>query len=191
MNFTDHCFLDFVLFCLVFRDRVSLCNSPGCSGTYFVDQAGLILTVICLPLPPECLDKGMCHPPHRACLLDSWRESQTIEKSWETLWRTTKMLTFKFSTKKGAGAEEMNNIKKKPRASPRSNVLTVSQEWSRPYSWWAQKLLCKQSSVVHYLHKGVKGTISWDLLLKLQVASYPGHGSHGFRGSSTYSSCMW
>jgi hypothetical protein len=30
-----------VLF-LVFRDRVSLC-SPGCSGTHFVDQAGLEL----------------------------------------------------------------------------------------------------------------------------------------------------
>jgi hypothetical protein len=27
-------------FCLVFRDRVSLC-SPGCPGTHSVDQAGL------------------------------------------------------------------------------------------------------------------------------------------------------
>jgi hypothetical protein len=32
----------FVLFGLVFRDRVSLC-SPGCPGTHFVDQAGLKL----------------------------------------------------------------------------------------------------------------------------------------------------
>jgi hypothetical protein len=30
----------FVLFCW---DRVSLCNSPGCPGTYFVDQAGFKL----------------------------------------------------------------------------------------------------------------------------------------------------
>jgi hypothetical protein len=30
------------LFVLVFRDRVSLC-SPGCPGTYSVDQAGLKL----------------------------------------------------------------------------------------------------------------------------------------------------
>jgi hypothetical protein len=29
-------------FCLVFRDRVSLC-SPGCPGTHSVDQAGLEL----------------------------------------------------------------------------------------------------------------------------------------------------
>ena len=40
------------LFC--FPDRVSLCNSPGCPGTSSVDQAGLELTEICLPLPPEC-----------------------------------------------------------------------------------------------------------------------------------------
>jgi hypothetical protein len=34
--------LFFFFFFLVFRDRVSLC-SPGCPGTYFVDQAGLEL----------------------------------------------------------------------------------------------------------------------------------------------------
>jgi hypothetical protein len=28
---------------IVFWDRVSQCNSPGCSGTHFVDQAGLKL----------------------------------------------------------------------------------------------------------------------------------------------------
>jgi hypothetical protein len=37
---------------LFFRDRVSLC-SPGCPGTHSVDQAGLELKEICLPLPPE------------------------------------------------------------------------------------------------------------------------------------------
>jgi hypothetical protein len=34
--------LSFFFFFLVFRDRVSLC-SPGCPGTYFVDQADLEL----------------------------------------------------------------------------------------------------------------------------------------------------
>ena len=37
-----------------FRNRVSLCNSSGCSGTHLVDQAGLKLIGIHLPLPPEC-----------------------------------------------------------------------------------------------------------------------------------------
>jgi hypothetical protein len=36
------CLFVFVLFCFVFRDRVSLC-SPGCPGTHSVDQAGLEL----------------------------------------------------------------------------------------------------------------------------------------------------
>jgi hypothetical protein len=34
---------------------VSLC-SPGCSGTHSVDQAGLELTEIHLPLHPKCWD---------------------------------------------------------------------------------------------------------------------------------------
>jgi hypothetical protein len=38
-----------------FRDRVSLCSS-GCPGTHFVDQAGLELREIHLPLPPKCWD---------------------------------------------------------------------------------------------------------------------------------------
>jgi hypothetical protein len=42
-----------------FQDRVSLC-SPGCPGTHSVDQAGLKLTEILLPLPPEC---WRCAPP--------------------------------------------------------------------------------------------------------------------------------
>jgi hypothetical protein len=37
---------------LFIRDRASLC-SLGCPGTYSVDQAGLELTEICLPLPPQ------------------------------------------------------------------------------------------------------------------------------------------
>jgi hypothetical protein len=53
----DFCF---VLFCFVFRDRVSLC-SPGCLGTYFVDHAGLELR----NPPASCLQsaeiKGVCH----------------------------------------------------------------------------------------------------------------------------------
>jgi hypothetical protein len=36
------CFLLFLFVCFVFQDRVSL-YSPGCPGTYFVDQAGLEL----------------------------------------------------------------------------------------------------------------------------------------------------
>jgi hypothetical protein len=42
----------FLLF-FSFQNRVSLC-SPSCPGTCFVDQAGLELTEIHLPLPPEC-----------------------------------------------------------------------------------------------------------------------------------------
>ena len=38
----------------VFQDSVSLYNSPDCSGTSSIDQAGLKLTEICLLLPPEC-----------------------------------------------------------------------------------------------------------------------------------------
>ena len=39
----------FVLFC----ETVSLCNSPGYSGTYSVDQAGLELRLACLCLPSD------------------------------------------------------------------------------------------------------------------------------------------
>ena len=35
------------------RDKVSVC-SPGCPGTCSVDQAGLELTEILLPVPPKC-----------------------------------------------------------------------------------------------------------------------------------------
>ena len=45
----------FVLFCFVFPDRISLC-SPGCPETHSVDQAGLELTEIHMPLPLKCWD---------------------------------------------------------------------------------------------------------------------------------------
>ena len=49
-------FSSLTAFCFVFWDRVSLCNSIGCSGTCSVDQAVLELTEIHLLLPPECWD---------------------------------------------------------------------------------------------------------------------------------------
>ena len=36
---------------------------PGCPGTHSVDQAGLELTEIHLPLPPECWDLRHVPPP--------------------------------------------------------------------------------------------------------------------------------
>ena len=50
-----------VLFCF-FLDGVSLCNSPSCPETHSVDQAGLKLTEIHLPLPPECWDERCASP---------------------------------------------------------------------------------------------------------------------------------
>ena len=38
-----------------FQDRLSLCNSPGCPETCFVDQAGPKLTEICASPPPPSL----------------------------------------------------------------------------------------------------------------------------------------
>ena len=55
----SHCmWCDFVvvaLFCFVFWDRVSLCNSFGYPGTLFVDQAGLKLCLLSAGI------KGACH----------------------------------------------------------------------------------------------------------------------------------
>jgi hypothetical protein len=49
-----------LLVCLfVFQDWVSQC-SPGSPGTHSVDQAGLELIEICLPLPPKCWDLKAC-----------------------------------------------------------------------------------------------------------------------------------
>ena len=42
------CYQTFLFVC--FQDSVSLCNNPGCSVPHFVDQAGLELTEIHLPL---------------------------------------------------------------------------------------------------------------------------------------------
>ncbi|CAO2589176.1 hypothetical protein LEMLEM_LOCUS5296 [Lemmus lemmus] len=36
--------------------RVSLVHCPGCPGTHFIDQTGLELTEIHLPLPPKFWD---------------------------------------------------------------------------------------------------------------------------------------
>jgi hypothetical protein len=47
--------LEFFSFLFFFQERVSLCR-VGYSETYSVDQSGLELTEICLPLPPECWD---------------------------------------------------------------------------------------------------------------------------------------
>jgi hypothetical protein len=44
-----------IKFVFVFQDRISL-YSFGYTGIYFVDQAGLELTEICLPLSSECWD---------------------------------------------------------------------------------------------------------------------------------------
>ena len=46
-------FFFFFIFCFCFWDRVSLC-SFGCPGTCYVDQAGLELTELNLPLHPKC-----------------------------------------------------------------------------------------------------------------------------------------
>ena len=66
------------IFVLCFWDRISL-HSPGCPEAHSIDQAGLKLIEIYLPLPPEC----MCHPSPPSlklffvclfvCLFFSWR----------------------------------------------------------------------------------------------------------------------
>ncbi|ERE82788.1 hypothetical protein H671_2g7187 [Cricetulus griseus] len=48
----------FLALLLVFLDWLPLCNSPGYSGTHFVDKAGLELIEIHLLLPSECWDKS-------------------------------------------------------------------------------------------------------------------------------------
>jgi hypothetical protein len=48
------CFVGWVLVCLIaFKNRVSLYSS-GCPRIHYIDQAGLKLTEIQLPLPPKC-----------------------------------------------------------------------------------------------------------------------------------------
>ena len=55
MSSFDNVYFDESGFCLFVADRVSLC-SPGCPGTHSINQAGLELTEIHLPLPPGCWD---------------------------------------------------------------------------------------------------------------------------------------
>ncbi|CAH6787816.1 Tmx4 [Phodopus roborovskii] len=53
----------FVWFALVFPERF-LCSIGACPGTCFVDQAGLELGEIRLPLPPQCwhgVELVLCH----------------------------------------------------------------------------------------------------------------------------------
>ena len=54
-------------FVFVFQDRVSLCNSPDCSGTLLVDQASLKLTD--LPASASWVLRLRCMPPHPASYL--------------------------------------------------------------------------------------------------------------------------
>ena len=57
MKITDsgrlNVFVHFVIIVCFFQDRVSLCSFGACPRTCSVDQAGLKLTEINLPLPPE------------------------------------------------------------------------------------------------------------------------------------------
>jgi hypothetical protein len=57
------CVLVVFLFCFVFQDRVSLCNSPDCPGTCYVVQIGVKLMEICLPLSPKCWEYIKGHVP--------------------------------------------------------------------------------------------------------------------------------
>jgi hypothetical protein len=52
----------------------SLC-SPGCPGTCSIDQAGLELTEICLPLPLSAGIKGVCHHHPAYCILKEMDEA--------------------------------------------------------------------------------------------------------------------
>lgn len=74
--FLQPCYLFQVLcMCLrVFWDRILLC-SPGYLGTQYIDQAGLGLTEICLPLPPKY--QGVTGVHHHSQLVFLFlRESQ-------------------------------------------------------------------------------------------------------------------
>lgn len=58
------CLILLVLFCfvVVWFFKMGFVYSPGCPGTPSVDQAGLELTGICLPLPLECQDSRCASP---------------------------------------------------------------------------------------------------------------------------------
>ena len=55
------CFILFCIVCLVGWDRVSLCNSPSCPGTCFVDKASLEFTEICCLCLLRAGIRGVCH----------------------------------------------------------------------------------------------------------------------------------
>lgn len=58
-------FYNKICFILFFHDRFKIgflsVNIPGCPRTCFVDQLGLELMEINLPLPPKSGTKGMCY----------------------------------------------------------------------------------------------------------------------------------
>ena len=60
--YQPHASMLFVVILILFSffETVSLC-SPGSLITCSVDQAGLELMEICLPLPAKCWIKGVCH----------------------------------------------------------------------------------------------------------------------------------
>jgi hypothetical protein len=79
VGFVFCCFVVFCLFvCFVFRDRVSL-YSPGCSGTHFVDQAGLELRN-----PPASASwvlglKACATTPGSVSALNLWANSPALD----------------------------------------------------------------------------------------------------------------
>jgi hypothetical protein len=61
-------FFSFFLFC--FQDKLCL-YSPGCPGTHSVDQAGLELRKVRLPLTPKCWDQRHVPPPPGSIFLST------------------------------------------------------------------------------------------------------------------------
>lgn len=69
------------------QERVSLCYSPGCSVTGFIDQAGLSLTEIHLHLPPSAGIKGVCHHTRLLCTVlcfywICWKTERVVESAF-------------------------------------------------------------------------------------------------------------
>lgn len=74
----------------VFQDSVSLW-SPDCPRTQYVDQSGLELSEIWLPLPPECWESKVCtmminyHLIFETRTLNEPRASQFGKTSWSMI----------------------------------------------------------------------------------------------------------
>jgi hypothetical protein len=66
----------YLAFCCLFWDRISL-HSPGCPGTYYVDQAVIELSSAYLWLPGAGI-KGMCY--HAWLYLDSHASSRDEQR---------------------------------------------------------------------------------------------------------------